>query len=73
MQKGVESMNTEKTKYHLVALEMAKDYDKLRKLEKENNGKIPSKKFSKLYEIDSVAAREIFIGIWASKEILNQN
>lgn len=34
MQKGVESMNTKKTKYHLVALKMAKDYDKLRKLEK---------------------------------------
>ena len=52
-----------KTKYHSVALKMAKDYVKLRKLEEKNNGKIPSKKFGQLYEIDSAAAREIFIGI----------
>lgn len=66
-------MNIEKTKYHSVALDMAKDYDKLRQLEEENNGKIPSKKFGELYDIDSAAAREIFIGMWAIKEILDQN
>jgi len=62
-----------KTKYHNVALKMAEDYDKLRKLEEENNGKIPSKKLSEIYGIDSSAAREIYIGMWAIKEIQNQN
>jgi hypothetical protein len=59
------------TKYHKVALKMAKDYTKLLKLIEENNGKIPSKKLNELYDIDSIAAREIFIGLWAMKEIAN--
>jgi hypothetical protein len=59
------------TKYHKVALQMAKDYNKLLKLIEENNGKIPSKKLKELYDIDSSASREIFIGLWAMKEISN--
>ena len=59
------------TRYHEVALKMAKEYSMLRKLEEENNGKIPSKKLSELYNIDSAAAREIYIGLWAMKEYLN--
>ncbi|WP_151900312.1 hypothetical protein [Sulfurimonas hydrogeniphila] len=66
-------MKTNKTKYHEVALQMAQEYEKLRKLEEENNGKIPSKKLSELYSIDSAAAREIYIGLWAMKEVLNKN
>jgi len=66
-------MKIHKTKYHEVALEMAQEYETLRKLEEENNGKIPSKKLSELYSIDSTAAREIYIGIWAMREVLNKN
>ena len=65
-------MKTNKTKYHETALHMAQEYEELRKLEEENNGKIPSKKLSELYNIDSAAAREIYIGLWAMKEILNK-
>jgi NADH/NAD ratio-sensing transcriptional regulator Rex len=68
-----EKMKTYKTKYHEVALKMANEYKELRKLEEENNGKIPSKKLSELYNIDSAAAREIYIGLWAMKEVLNKN
>ena len=60
-----------KTKYHLTALKMAEDYNKILKLIEENNGKIPSKKLKELYDIDSAAAREIFIGMWAIKEVSN--
>ena len=56
-------------RYHEIALKMAKDYHKILHLIEENNGKIPSKKLKELYEIDSSAAREIFIGMWAIKEI----
>ena len=66
-------MSIKKTKYHSVALKMAEDYEKLRKLEEENNGKIPSKKLGELYRIDNAAAREIFIGMWAIKELMGQN
>lgn len=66
-------MKTNKTKYHEVALKMAREYEKLRKLEEENNGKIPSKKLSELYDIDSAAAREIYIGLWAMKEFIKES
>ena len=66
-------MKIYKTKYHEVALNMAQDYKELRKLEEENNGKIPSKRLSEIYNIDSAAAREIYIGLWAMKEILSKN
>jgi len=57
------------TKYHKVALQMARDYKKILELVKNNNGKIPSKKLKEIYGIDNSAAREIFIGMWAIKEI----
>ena len=65
-------MKIHKTKYHEVALQIAREYEKLRKLEEENNGKIPSKKLSEQYGIDSAAAREIYIGLWAMKEVLRK-
>jgi len=48
---------------------MARDYKKILELVKNNNGKIPSKKLKEIYGIDNSAAREIFIGMWAIKEI----
>lgn len=59
------------TKYHKVALRMARDYEKILELVENNNGKIPSKKLKEIYGIDNSAAREIFIGMWAIKKILH--
>ena len=59
------------TKYYKVAVQMLRDYNEILKLIENNNGKIPSQKLKEKYNIDSSAAREIFLGIYVTRNQKN--
>jgi len=59
-------------KFHRVAKRMVKDYDELLLMVEENNGKIPAKKFGRIYDCNASTVHALFIGIRAVRKTLNK-